>query len=38
VVESDCRKLGLVEEGGDEVASAGHVKAVDCKRVRKNNP
>ena len=33
--ETDCRKLGLVEEGGYELARAGHVKAVVCKRVRK---
>ena len=35
MVEIDCRKLGLVEEGGYELARAGHVRAVVCKRVRK---
>jgi hypothetical protein len=35
VVEIDCRKLGLVEEGGYELARAGHVIAIPCKRVRK---
>ena len=35
MVETDCRKLGLVEEGGYELARAGHVRAVVCKRVRK---
>ena len=34
MVEIDCRKLGLVEEGGYELARAGHVIAVACKRVR----
>ena len=35
MVEIDCRKLGLVEEGGYELARAGNVIAVVCKRVRK---
>ena len=35
VVEINCLKLGLVEERGYEVARAGHVIAVPCKRVRK---
>ena len=35
MVEFDCIKLGLVEEGGYELARAGHVIAVACKRVRK---
>jgi hypothetical protein len=35
VVEIDSRKLGLVEEGGNKEADAGHVNAVSCKRVRK---
>ena len=35
MAEIDCRKLGLVEEGGYELARAGHVIAVGCKRVRK---
>ena len=34
MAEIDFGKLGLVEEGGNEVADAGHVNAVDCKRVR----
>jgi len=36
VVEINCLKLGLVEERGYEVARAGHVKVVHCKRVRKD--
>ena len=35
MVDIDCRKLGRVEEGGYELAHAGHVIAVACKRVRK---
>ena len=35
MVEKNFRKLGLVEEGGYELARAGHVIAVPCKRVRK---
>ena len=35
MVETDCRKLWLVEEGGYELARAGHAIAVGCKRVRK---
>ena len=35
MAEIDFGKLGLVEEGGNEVADAGHVIAVVCKRVRK---
>ena len=35
MAEKDFRKLGLVEEGGYELARAGHVIAVGCKRVRK---
>ncbi len=36
VVEINFFKLGLVEEGGYEVARAGHVTEVVCKRVRKD--
>jgi hypothetical protein len=36
MVEFDKIKLGLVEEGGYEVARAGHVTAVVCKGVRKD--
>ena len=36
MVETNILKLGLVEEGGYEVARAGHVTVVACKRVRKD--
>ncbi len=34
MVEAQEGKVRLVEEGGQEVAHAGHVGAVDCMRVR----
>ena len=34
-IKKEFTKLGLVEEVGNELARAGHVNAVVCKRVRK---
>jgi hypothetical protein len=36
VVENDRRKAGFVEEGGYDVALAGHAKTVHCKQMKKN--